>query len=350
MRGTRDDVDEFVICLVSFYCSKRSKPVFGGMQIPLRGASAFQRRLGVLGLLLTNTVMILSDPQVLEPSTSGWRTLIEGAAPSSSFVLMPGRYSWGRNGGCNVVLPDGASIVASQQGSVVIDCSGSDESKHFIVPAGMSAHIQGCDLVNGSTAGNGGCIEVGVGGSLIARQTVFEYCSAQGSGGALFLAADTTLDLEDATMSKTSAAADGGAIYLGPGSVAVARNISFHQSSAENGAAVHSKGASLNMTRGVKVVECKAASKGGGFCLLDGSHVSISGGNFKENFAGESGGVAYLEQSCHLMLILGITVEGSVALRGAAFYAREDSSINLQDAVIRWNVADGELRMSLVCE
>ena len=246
------------------------------------------RHLGLLCLLLSLFTQISSEPQELGPSTSGWRALIEGAAPASTFILLPGHYAWGLDGGCNILLPDGVSIAASQQGTAVIDCTGANPSKHFTVRSDMGATIDGLVLLNGSTTGNGGCIEVGVGGSLRLRQTVFKNCSAQGSGGALYLAVNSSLELDAVVITSAFATEHGGAIYFGPDSVAEAHNISFQQTVAtENGGAVYSEDATVSMTRGVEVVECRAS-------------------------------------------------------RGGALYATEGSSINLQDATIRRNVADGD--------
>ena len=97
--------------------------------------------------------------------------------------------------------------------------------------------IEGLQLINGkarsaSLDGNGGCINVQSGASLLIRRSTLTLSSADKLGGALYLAAGASLNVSDSTFGHCSALDKGGAVYS-EGTLVVSR-CQFHDATAND--------------------------------------------------------------------------------------------------------------------
>lgn len=95
----------------------------------------------------------------------------------------------------------------------------------------------------------------------------------------------------------------------------------------------------LNMTR-PRINECHANNEGGAL-FGHTSEIVITGGSFEDNTAGDSGGMAYLEDQSHLTLTRAVEISGGFALRGAAVYIEDNCVLDMTHAVtLHDNVAE----------
>jgi len=238
-----------------------------------------------------------------------WQAELVGAAPDSTFRFQPGIYRAG-SGGCDVLLPPGVRLVAaSATGRVEIDCEGT--GRHFRVPAGGRAVVEGLTLRNGASSLDAGCILVDSGATIELRGSVLANCTATGRGGCIHLSQGSAATVRDSVLEDCVAEMDGGGVYA--------------------------SGASLlldnSTVRRCSAGSCTEPGCSGGGVYGNKSNVVALAGNLSDNSAGYRGGALYMDSS---VLTL---AEGTELVRGSARYGGAVSClgchVRVADTVVR---------------
>ena len=218
-------------------------------------------RRAVPALLLLS--VMAATAAVLEVGPEGaWGEAVASAAPGSTVVFAPGRYTNCSAGGVELV-GDIALVSSAGAAATIIDCRSS--TRHFYSNKNANVSISGLTMEGGVASGghnsDGGCVLVeGMAAVLTVTDSVLSNCSAAGSGGAIAFRG-RSLTLSRCSLAG-NVAVEGGAIY------ATASSVEVHAvSSAEN-----------------------HASSGGGFMYLSGGNASIFSSTFLRNTAGIRGG------------------------------------------------------------
>ena len=267
----------------------------------------------VTSLLLLLAVAIEISGDTIEMGTDLqeglWQARLLGASPNTTFRFQPGTYRPGA-AGCNILLPLGARLVAaSTRGPVIIDCQGA--GRHFEVPKGASAILNGLTLRNGASLDDAGCVLVD---------------------------ADSTLDLLGCQIKNCTAARRGGCIYVSNGArVEVLDSVLEGCESEMDGGGVYALGAALRLESST-VRHCKAGSCTEDGCSGGGVHgrssvIIVVGATLSDNSAGYLGGALSL---LRCVVTLG---QGTEFLRGIARYGGavhcEGSQVRVMDTVVR---------------
>jgi hypothetical protein len=172
----------------------------------------------------------------------------------------------------------------------VIDALGNAPA--FRIYAGALIRVEAITLQNGY-GDYGGCIASSTGELEIASARLVGCTAAQ--GGALFFEG-VRATFTDSEILDSSASGEGGAIYAGLNSEVNFTGGTVSGCTAADGAAGYGFRSSDFAFDGTTVEGNTASSLGGGFALLDGSTLSLTGGTLVGNTADIGGGV-FLSES-----------------------------------------------------
>jgi hypothetical protein len=167
--------------------------------------------------------------------------------------------------------------------------------------------------------------------------------SAGTNGGGYYASSQVTVNMRSADFQRCSSALAGGAAYLGSNVSANMFASTIRDCRARDGGGLHLNGSvTLNLSHTIMERNVAFGSRGGALNAagaLGRNTITIQGGMFVNNSAAEYGGMSCLWPSSAMMIDGLAKVVGSTSGRGAGIYAREASSVVLQDVVLRGGAA-----------
>eukprot|EP00961_Rhodomonas_salina_P082782 1112608-Rhodomonas_salina.2 len=188
-----------------------------------------------LGVLLVGMLSLSVDAQTvtLTGGQPGWEAFVANATASSTIIFEAGTFV--SLSGCNVNISADITLSGAGSGATFIDCGSSH--RIFKILAGVTTTISGMSLTGGSTAEDGGCIEMKPGSSLTLSNMNITGCeSTGGSGGAIAVGTDSTLTVQSTVFQGNKATSGYGGAILAAGDVTMDTATStFTNNEATNG-------------------------------------------------------------------------------------------------------------------
>jgi hypothetical protein len=238
-----------------------------------------------------NACTLRAAIQEANRSPGGGATIILPALPPGSFYTLqiPASGSDDENTG-DLNITSSMEIVGGGPASTIIDGNGSvTKDRVFNIAAGITVHISGVTVRNGTSNGFGGGIANF--GTLALTNSTVSGNSARVGGSGIYNNRGT-LALINSTVSANSASDNAGGIYNNAGTLALTNSTVSGNSTIGNGAGIYQIGGTLTLTNST-VSGNNAGTNGAGIYQASGT-VSLFNATITRNLAGFMGGGVYV--------------------------------------------------------
>ncbi|KNC52987.1 uncharacterized protein AMSG_12242 [Thecamonas trahens ATCC 50062] len=235
-------------------------------------------------------------------------------------------------------MGSGSDSIVAAQGLRVTGSGAVLELENCVIKSSTADTAITRFLVN---PGLGGAIAVTNGGTLLARNTTFEHCSASITGGAIVVDfEDSIARISGGALIDNSAATHGGAIAVINGGRLELDGVRFESNVAElgSGGAIYTD-ASAHVTINDAVVINNVATLGGGVFVSPATSLFVSRATLYHNSARDSGGGIYVSRSGRLTAMSTTLNANSAANFGGGIALRPSDNVTLDDCTLSANTA-----------
>ncbi|MEW6741475.1 MAG: right-handed parallel beta-helix repeat-containing protein [Planctomycetota bacterium] len=246
---------------------------------------------------------------------------------------------------------DGGGVFCEDQSDAVI--VGNDIDQNSSSRYGGGIYVSNSDTLIASNhlgsnrSAEGGGILAWYGKQYIENNTLASNTATNGLGGAIWLSAGSESEVNGNVVTGNSAVGGGGGLVIGASSsqVLVTSNAVVGNTSASAGGGIYLSGASVTIDA-TTVANNTARMSGGGIYCSSGQSTTITGSTFRDNIAGDEGGIYHGGALCwelgagRSLILKGNSITRNTAPdNGGGVYCNGDvsSSVTISDTAFCQN-------------